>query len=117
MRKFTSFVATILTLLAACSSESAEESPMEGMSAEEHAMHTGGGGGMTDSTGAAVRNPVHMTAQQQQALGVLYTTVSRSALSRTIRTVGNIEVAEPNEVAVTLKIDGFVEELMVASTG
>jgi RND family efflux transporter MFP subunit len=58
-----------------------------------------------------------MTAQQQQALGVLYAAVSRSALSRTIRTVGNIEAAEPNEVAVTLKIDGFVEELMVASTG
>ena len=117
MRKSTSFVATILILLSACDSESAEESPMEGMTAEEHAMHTGGGGGATDSTGAAVRNPVHLNAEQQQALGIIYTTVHRSALNRTIRTVGNIEAAEPKEVDVTLKIDGFVEDLMVASTG
>jgi Cu(I)/Ag(I) efflux system membrane fusion protein len=117
MRKSTSFVATILMLLAACNKESADGSPMEGMTAEEHAMHMGGGGGAMDSTGAAVRNPVHMTAEQQRALGIVYATVQRSALSRTIRTVGNIEAAEPNEAAVTLKIDGFVEELLVASTG
>lgn len=117
MRQSTSFVATILMLLAACNNESADESPMEGMTAEEHAMHMGGGGGAMDSTGAAVRNPVHMTAEQQRALGIVYATVQRSALSRTIRTVGNIEAAEPNEAAVTLKIDGFVEELLVASTG
>jgi Cu(I)/Ag(I) efflux system membrane fusion protein len=117
MRQSTSFVATILMLLAACNSEAADESPMEGMTAEEHAMHMGGGGGAMDSTGAAVRNPVHMTAEQQRALGIVYATVRRSALSRTIRTVGNIEAAEPNEAAVTLKIDGFVEELLVASTG
>ena len=117
IRQSTSFVAMILMLLAACNNESADESPMEGMTAEEHAMHTGGGGGAMDSTGAAVRNPVHMTAEQQRALGIVYATVRRSALSRTIRTVGNIEAAEPNEAAVTLKIDGFVEELLVASTG
>jgi len=117
MNKLTTSFAMAALFVIACGTEDTADSPMEGMTAEEHAMHTGGGGGMTDSTGAAVRNPVHMTAQQQQALGVLYTTVSRSALSRTIRTVGNIEAAEPNEVAVTLKIDGFVEELMVASTG
>ena len=117
MNKLTTSFVTAALVLVACGVEDTADSPMAGMSAEEHAMHTGGGGGMTDSTGAPVRNPVHMTAQQQQTLGVLYTTVSRSALSRTIRTVGNIEAAEPNEVAVTLKIDGFVEELMVASTG
>jgi len=117
MWKLTSSVTAVLTLLAACGGEPAEESPMEGMSAEEHAMHMGGGGGAMDSTGVAIRNPVHMTPDQQQALGIVFTAVSRADLSRTIRTVGNVQAPEPNEIDVTLKIDGFVEQLMVASTG
>jgi Cu(I)/Ag(I) efflux system membrane fusion protein len=117
MWKLTSSVTAVLTLLAACGGEPAEESPMEGMSAEEHAMHMGGGGGATDSAGTAIRNPVHMTPDQQRALGIVFAAVGRADLSRTIRTVGNVEAPEPNEIDVTLKIDGFLEELMVASTG
>lgn len=117
MRKLTSPVTAVLTLLAACGGEPAEESAMEGMTAEEHAMHMGGGGGATDSAGTAIRNPVHMTPDQQQALGIVFAAVGRADLSRTIRTVGNVEAPEPNEIDVTLKIDGFVEQLMVASTG
>jgi len=116
MRSLT-WSASVLVLLAACGGESAEQSPMEGMSAEEHAMHMGGGAGAMDSTGVAIRNPVHMTPDQQQALGIVFTAVSRADLSRTIRTVGNVQAPEPNEIDVTLKIDGFVEQLMVASTG
>jgi len=116
MRSLT-WSASVLVLLAACGGESAEQSPMEGMSAEEHAMHMGGGAGAMDSTGVAIRNPVHLTPDRQQALGIVFTTVGRADLSRTIRTVGNVQAPEPNEIDVTLKIDGFVEELMVASTG
>jgi Cu(I)/Ag(I) efflux system membrane fusion protein len=94
-----------------------EESSMEGMSAAEHAMHMGGGGGTTDSTGAAVRNPVHLSPDQERSLGIVYTTVGRSTLSRSIRTVGLIQAPEPNVADVTPKIDGFVEELFVATTG
>jgi Cu(I)/Ag(I) efflux system membrane fusion protein len=93
------------------------ESPMEGMTAEEHAMHMGGGGGTTDSTGAAIRNPVHLTPEQRNSLGIVYTTVGRTTLRRSIRTVGNIDVAEQNIAEVTPKIDGFVEELYVGTTG
>jgi Cu(I)/Ag(I) efflux system membrane fusion protein len=105
------------SLVAACGGDQTDESPMEEMSAEEHAMHMGGGGGATDSTGAAVRSMVQLTAEQERALGVVYTTVGRKALARTIRTVGHIDPPEPNVADVTPKIDGFVEELFVASTG
>ena len=93
------------------------ESPLEGMTAEEHAMHMGGGGGATDSTGAAIRNPVHLSPDQERSLGIVYTTVARGTLTRTIRTVGMIAAPEPNVTGVTPKIDGFVEELFVATTG
>ena len=104
---------------AAQSSEATQqaESPMEGMTAEEHAMHMGGGGGATDSTGAEIRNPVHLTPEQRNSLGIVYTTVGRTTLRRSIRTVGNIDAAEQNIAEVTPKIDGFVEELYVATTG
>jgi Cu(I)/Ag(I) efflux system membrane fusion protein len=117
MNKLSASIGTLAMLFAACGGEPAEESPMEGMTAEEHAMHTGGGGGTTDSTGALIRNPVHVTPDQERALGIVYTMARRTSLERTIRTVGQIHAAEPNVADVTLKVDGFVERLMVASTG
>jgi Cu(I)/Ag(I) efflux system membrane fusion protein len=117
MNRLTATVLASLPLVLACGADQTDESPMEGMSAEEHAMHMGGGGGATDSTGAAVRSMVQLTAEQERALGVVYTTVGRETLTRTIRTVGHIDPPEPNVADVTPKIDGFVEELFVASTG
>lgn len=94
------------------------ESAMPGMTAEEHArMQAGGTAGAVDSSGAAMRQAVHLTAAQERALGVTYTTVERRTLIRTIRTVGRIEAAEPRIADVTPKIDGFVERLHVDATG
>ncbi len=106
-----------LVALTACN-QGEEDSPMAGMTAEEHArMQAGGTQGAVDTTGALVRQPVHLTAEQERALGVAYTTVRRETLTRTIRTVGRIEPAEPNIADITPKIDGFVEELFVSFTG
>lgn len=92
--------------------------PMSGMTAEEHArMQAGGTQGALDSTGAAVRSAVHLTAAQEQALGVRYTTVSRESLTRTVRTVGEILAPEPNVATVTPKVSGYIERLAVATTG
>jgi RND family efflux transporter MFP subunit len=105
-------------LLAACGADEADESPMIGMTAEEHArMQAGGTQGEMDSTGAAVRQPVHLSTEQERALGIRYTTVQRETLTRTIRTVGRIEPAEPRITDITPKIGGFVEELYVDYTG
>lgn len=88
------------------------------MTPEEHArMQAGGNQGVIDSTGAALRQPVHLTVDQERALGVTYAQVSRETLNRTVRTVGEIQAPEPNVADVTLKIDGFVEELFVNTTG
>ena len=94
------------------------ESPMAGMTAEEHAMMQAGGmQGQVDSTGQEMRQNVHLTADQSRALGIVYATVERETLRRRIRTVALVEAAEPNIADVTPKIEGFVEELFVATTG
>ena len=87
MKSITGLPVLLIGLLLACGS-SEEESPMEGMSAEEHAMMTAGGTqGEVDSTGAMVRQPVHLSAAQERALGVVYTMVRRGTMTRTIRQV------------------------------
>ncbi|MBI3981637.1 MAG: efflux RND transporter periplasmic adaptor subunit [Gemmatimonadetes bacterium] len=88
------------------------------MTPEEHARMTAGGSqGATDTTGQAMRQAVHLTAQQERALGVVYSTVTRGTLTRTIRTVGQIISPEPMIADVTPKIEGFVEQLFVNFTG
>ncbi len=118
MKTFGTLVGALLVGLAACGGQTETESPMAGMTAEEHAkMQAGGTQGAVDSTGAAVRRPVHLTPAQERALGVGYTTVRREALTRAVRTVGQIAAAEPNLVDVTPKIEGYVERLEVDYTG
>ncbi len=106
-----------LALLAGCGGQQAE-SPMAGMTAEEHArMMAGGTQGMVDSTGDAIRQPVHLTSAQERALGVVYATVTREPITRTIRTVGQIQAPETAIREVTTKVEGFVEALAVNATG
>lgn len=112
------FAVVLGLVIVACADGAEQDSGMEEMSAEEHAMHMGGGGaGATDSTGATVRNPVVLTADQERALGVVYATATRTTIDRRVRTVGHINAPEPGVVEVTPKVDGFVEEMMVAATG
>lgn len=108
---------TIGLVVTACGRKP-EPSSMAGMTAEEHArMQAGGTQGAVDTAGTAVRQPVHLTAEQERALGVVYATVRRQTLTRTIRTVGQIAAPEPKTADVTPKIDGFVEEMFVNYTG
>jgi membrane fusion protein, copper/silver efflux system len=80
-------------------------------------MLAGGTQGAMDSTGATLRQAVHLTPEQERALGVVYTTVGRQTLGKTVRSVGVIEAPEPNVAEITPKIEGFVEDLMVNTTG
>jgi len=70
-----------------------------------------------DAAEALERQAVHLSAEQERALGIVYVTVERETLTRSIRTVGRIEAAEPNVADVTPKIAGFIEQLLVATTG
>jgi membrane fusion protein, copper/silver efflux system len=106
-----------LLVLAGCRAKE-EVSPMEGMTAEEHArMMAGGTQGAVDTAGQVLRQPVRLTLEQEQALGVRYITVTRAPTTRTIRTVGQIQAPEPGIAEITPKVDGFVERLFVSSTG
>jgi len=107
----------LVALLASGCGGSETEEAMPGMSAEEHAHMHGGMAGATDSTGATIRQTITLSPDQQRAIGVTYATVGRETLTRTVRTVGKVEVAEQNVVDVTPKIDGFVEALHVSTTG
>ena len=96
--------------------------PGDGSQAENDANdHAGHGGAAPQEepgeAGALMRQAVHLSAEQERALGVVYTTVRRETLTRSIRTVGRIDAPEPNLADVTPKIEGFVERLFVASTG
>jgi len=106
-----------LLLLAGCGGGKAAEAPMAEMTAEEHARMQAGGGQTTDSTGAPARQAVHLTAGEERALGVTYTTVARETLSKAIRTVGEIGAAESRVAEITPKVEGFVERLFVNTTG
>ena len=111
-------LALVVAILTACGTKEEDASPMAGMTAEEHAkMLAGGTQGNVDSTGAAMRDMVHLSADQERTLGVAYTTVGRGPLTRTVRTVGEIGAPEPRVVDVTPKIDGFVQDLFVSYTG
>ena len=63
------------------------------------------------------RQHVALDARQERLLGVVYGAVGRRDLQRTVRTVGHVVVNEASVVEITLKIDGFVEELFVRTTG
>lgn len=105
-----------VALLAACGGGSENGASLE-MTPEEHARMQSGAQGEVDSTGAALRQPVHLTGSQETALGVVYLTVDSRTLERTVRTVGRVVTAEDRVVEVTLKVEGFVDKLYVGTTG
>ncbi len=63
------------------------------------------------------RQAVHLTPQQERALGVRYHTVGSRPLERTIRTVGRIVASESRVAEVSPKVEGFIESLRVNTTG
>ena len=104
----------LLALLASCGRESAPGT--EGAEDPDHSGHQASEVAV-DSAGAMAREPVSLTPTQERALGVVYMQVSRGSLETTVRTVGRIEASEARVAEVTPKIDGYVEQLHVATTG
>ena len=113
--------ALLLLAATACGGGGRQESEADAasmeMTPEEHARMQAGGQGGVDTSGQVLRQPVHLTAAQERALGVVYTTVRRETLTKEIRTVGQIMPAESRLADVTTKIEGFVETLFVNTTG
>lgn len=118
MRSGIAVLAAGLVAAQACKAgPQAADSATASITAHEHARLQAGGNGHTDSTGASQREAVHLTAAQAQAIGVQIALVQRGALTRAVRTFGQVVPAEPGMAEITTKIDGFVEALFVATTG
>lgn len=86
----------------------------------------GGGGGDTaakegHSHGAALvadsAMPVSLSDSDQRRIGVTFTRVDRSPLSRQVRTVAQVTYDETRVKQVVPRIDGYVEALYVNATG
>jgi Cu(I)/Ag(I) efflux system membrane fusion protein len=65
------------------------------------------------STGA----PVSLTSTEARRIGVTYATATAGSLAKQVRTVGQVTLDETRVHAIALKVDGFVDQLMVNATG
>ena len=61
--------------------------------------------------------PVALSADEANRIGVTYDTVTSGPLTREVRTVGQVTFDETRVKAISLKIDGWVERLYVDFTG
>lgn len=69
------------------------------------------------SPAAGTATSVTLTATEAQRIGVTYATATVGPLAKEVRTVGQVTFDETRVRTITLKIDGFVERLIVNSTG
>lgn len=109
-------IALLVTLTGAACGDRAGSGATDGVDASARSDSASGTHDAAASD-TVTRRAVHLTAEQERALGVVYMEVSRRSLARTIRTVGRIEAAEHKISDITPKIDGFVERLFVGTTG
>jgi membrane fusion protein, copper/silver efflux system len=60
---------------------------------------------------------ITLSPQRLQSIGVRFEPVGRRVLDRQVRTTGQVEIDERRLARVTLKVQGWVEELFVNTTG
>ena len=62
-------------------------------------------------------NMMTLSPERLQAVGVKFELVKRRSLDRVIRTVGQVEIDERRLAHVNIKLEGWIDELFVNSTG
>lgn len=67
--------------------------------------------------GAGGAGSVTLTPAEAQRIGVTYATATVGTLAKEVRTVGQVTFDETRVRTIALKVDGFVERLIVNSTG
>ncbi len=70
-------------------------------------------GAAADSAGS----PVMLTPEAANRIGVTYAVVERGSLTAEVRTVGLVTYDETRVKTIAPKVDGYVEQLLVAFTG
>ena len=68
-------------------------------------------------TGSDAPQPVTLTLDQSNRIGVTYTVATVGPFGKEIRTVGQITLDETRVRSVSTKIDGWVDQLFVNATG
>jgi membrane fusion protein, copper/silver efflux system len=63
------------------------------------------------------RAAVKISSERQQLIGVKTATLKIQPIHKVVKAVGRIDYAEPNISLVTLKFEGWIEKLIVNSTG
>ncbi len=66
---------------------------------------------------ATLGSPVTLTANEAKRIGVTYATATVGGFGREVRTVGQVTFDETRVRTIALKVDGFVEQLIVNATG
>jgi membrane fusion protein, copper/silver efflux system len=77
--------------------------------ADAHAEHA--------APAPATDQEMQLSPRRLQSIGVRFEPVGRRALDRQIRTTGHVEIDERRLARVTLKVQGWVEQLHVNATG
>jgi Cu(I)/Ag(I) efflux system membrane fusion protein len=78
--------------------------------AQEHSAHTGhtAGNGM---------NTMTVSPERLQSIGVKFEEAHRHEVTKTIRTVGRVETDERRLARVNIKLEGWIDQLYVNTTG
>ena len=84
---------------------------------EDAAAAAGGGHNHGAAPAASSSEPVMLSAAEARRIGVTYAPVERGALAIEVRSVAQVTFDETKVTAVAPKIDGWVEQLYVNSTG
>ena len=69
------------------------------------------------TSAATLGSPVTLTASEAKRIGVTYATATVGGFGREVRTVGQVTFDETRVHTITLKVDGFVDQLIVNATG
>ena len=66
---------------------------------------------------APTANVMTVSPERLQAIGVKFELAKRRPVDRTIRTVGQVEIDERRLAHVNIKLEGWIDDLFVNSTG
>ena len=67
--------------------------------------------------GASEAGTISIDPTTTKNMGIATTEVRRQTITRTVRTFGKVKIAQPNEHAINVKFDGWVEKLYVDREG
>jgi Cu(I)/Ag(I) efflux system membrane fusion protein len=71
----------------------------------------------SDGKKSSINREFVVPVERQQQIGVTYATVTRKALEKEIRGVGTVEADLQKHWAFVARVDGYVQQLFVASAG